>query len=66
MKATPKKINENNIALGKNGLTREIHNLEMKNVKIMCLSCVLDHEVRMIRQKKKLMINKNKIVKIKR
>ena len=57
---------KNKYCFGKAWLTRKIHDLDMKCVKITYLSCVLNHKVEIIRQKKKLMINKNKIVKIKR
>jgi len=36
------------IAMGKAWLTRKIHYLDMGYVKIMCLSCVLDHEIMII------------------
>jgi hypothetical protein len=42
------KMNGKNIDLGKTGLTREINDLDMRYVKILCLSCVLDHEVAII------------------
>jgi len=48
MKATLKKIKKN-IVMDNNGLTREIFDLEMRYVKITHLSCVLDHQVKMIR-----------------
>jgi len=38
-----------NIALNKAGLTHEIHDLDIKYVKITCLSCVLNHEIMIIR-----------------
>ena len=60
------KMNGKNIDLGKTGLTREINDLDMRYVKILCLSCVLDHEVAIIQQKWKFTINKNEIAKIKR
>jgi hypothetical protein len=48
MRHQQQKINEKKIALGKTGLTRKIHDLEMRYVKIMCLSCVLNHEIEII------------------
>ena len=37
------KINGKKFDLGKTGLTREINDLDMRYVKILCLSCVLNH-----------------------
>jgi hypothetical protein len=34
--------------MGKAWLTREIHDLDIRYVKIVCLLCVLDHDVMII------------------
>jgi len=49
MKQQQQKNNEKNIVWDKVGLTHEIRDLEMRYIKSTCLSCVLDHEVEIIR-----------------
>jgi transposase-like protein len=44
-----KKNKKKNIIMKKARLTREIRDLDMRYVKITCLSCVLDNEVRIIK-----------------
>jgi hypothetical protein len=34
--------------MGKGGLTRKTRDLDMRHVKITCLSCDLDHEIKII------------------
>jgi hypothetical protein len=64
MRQQQQKINEKNIVRDKVGLTHEISDLNMRYIKSTCLSCVLDHEVEIIRYKSKLIINKSKIAKL--
>jgi len=37
-----------NIIIGKDELTHEIHYLDMRYIKITCLSCIIDHEIDII------------------
>jgi len=37
------------IIIGKDGLTHKIHYLDMRYIMITCLSCIIDHEIGIIR-----------------